>query len=476
MHKIDDRNPSWLRHGAIRTALLGGVAGAAMLATPQAALAQDAGASEDASQDSGNQIIVRARKQDETLQEVPVTVTVIGGDTLDKYGVDQVADVVSRVPTLNVQVGGSGSGGQLSLRGVGSSNISAAFDSAVAFDFDGVQVSTMRLVQAGFFDTAQIEVLKGPQSLYFGKSASAGVFAVKSADPTREWEIGAKASYEFEEKGYLINGYISGPVTDTLGIRVAAQFNDIDEFIKIAPNTPAVNRKRGLTDFIGRVTLNWDPLPEFNANLKIQYSKHENDGALGTVEIGCGLNGRADEVVLFGGTIAIPAGYDCNSFDQSYYQVDANPALASGVPGPSKAEGRNGVPFGETEIFFARLKWDLDIGDHFTLSSVSGLLDMEAVDFDSYSYGGQGKAFIPGLPAAVSDAVIAANFPALAAVNRPGVPMGAGASDPINGLKQFSQEIRLSSNYDGPFNFMVGGFYEWRESCSTPRSRGSTSL
>src|SRR3546814_7562132 len=49
------------------------------------------------------------------------------------------------------------------LRGIGSSNVSAAFDSAVALDFDGIVVSSMRLVQSGFFDVAQIDILKGPQ-------------------------------------------------------------------------------------------------------------------------------------------------------------------------------------------------------------------------------------------------------------------------------------------------------------------------
>ena len=470
MQTIDARNPSWFRQrwsgGLARSALLGGVAAAAMLAAPQAASAQDAGASE--TDDMSGAIIVRARKQDETLQEVPVTVTVIGGDTLDKYGVDQVADVVSRVPTLNVQVGGSGSGGQLSLRGVGSSNISAAFDSAVAFDFDGVQVSTMRLVQAGFFDTAQVEVLKGPQSLYFGKSASAGVFAIKSADPTDEWEIGVKGSYEFEEKGYLIGAHISGPLTETLGIRLAAQFNDISEFQKLQPGTPAVNQERGLKDLIGRLTLNWEPVPEFNANLKVQYSKNENDGAIGTAEIGCGANGRADEIVLLQGAIAIPAGYNCNVSDQLYFLPDVNPALAGKVPGPSPAEGFNGVPFGETEVLFARLKWDLDINDNFTLSSVSGFLDMDAIDVDSYSYGGVGPAFspllLPSPPFPAGTRVpVSSIAPALAAINGPGVAMGVGTSDPINKLKQFSQEIRLASDFDGAINFMIGGFYEWRK-------------
>ncbi|QUL37423.1 TonB-dependent receptor [Erythrobacter sp. JK5] len=419
----------------LRRALLAGSAAASLVGMPSVVFAQDAETDEAADQYDDRVIIVQARRQDESLQEVPVTVTAIGGDTLDKFSVDNVADVTSRVPTLNVQVGGSGSGGQLSLRGVGSSNISAAFDSAVAFDFDGVQVSTMRLVQAGFFDTQQIDVLKGPQSLFFGKSATAGVFSIRSANPTSDWEVGARASYEFEEEGYLVSGYISGPISDTVGIRLAAQFNDIDEFQILQPGTPAVNQKRGLKDFIARATLEWEPDDRFKANLKVQYTKNENDGAIGTAEISCGANGRADEVFLLQGGLVIPAGYDCNTSDQRYFLPDAAPQLAPGIPTPSKAAGRNGVPFGETEIWFGRLLWELNLSDHLALTSTTGILDMDAVDFDCYSYAG----VFPG-----------------------GVPGGVGCSDPINSLEQLTQELRLTSDLDGAFNFMLGAFYEDR--------------
>ncbi|MEO0058141.1 MAG: hypothetical protein RIT17_1614 [Pseudomonadota bacterium] len=424
------------RTRGLRTALLCGAAFSGAVALPGVAHAQDAEVAAQAADTAGERvIIVQARRQNETLQEVPVTVTAIGGDTLARYNIDQVADVTSRVPTLNVQVGGSGSGGQLSLRGVGSSNISAAFDSAVAFEYDGVVVSTMRLVQAGFFDVEQIDVLRGPQSLFFGKSATAGVLSLRSANPTSDWEVGMRGSYEFEEKGYLLSGYISGPISDTLGIRVAAQFNDIDEFQILQPGTPAVNQERGLTDFIGRVTLDWQPSDMFRANLKVQYTKNENDGAVGTAEIGCGANGIADPVFLLGGGLQIPAGYNCDTNDQRYFLPDAAPQLATGVPTPSRAAGRNGVPFGETEVWFGRLQFELDLSDTLTLTSVTGLLNMDAVDFDCYSYAG----VFPG-----------------------GVPGGAGCSDPTNKLEQYSQELRLASDFDGAFNFMLGAFYEDR--------------
>lgn len=422
----------------LRRTLLCGAALSGIAAMPSAAFAQDSADSADADDDIPV-IVVQARRQNETLQEVPVTVTAIGGDTLQRYNIDNVADFTSRVPTLNVQVGGSGSGGQLSLRGVGSSNISAAFDSAVAFEYDGIIASTSRLVQAGFFDVEQVDVLRGPQSLFFGKSATAGVLSLRSANPTSTWQVGVRGSYEFEEKGYLVSGYISGPITDTLGIRIAGQFNDIEEFQLLEPGTPAVNQARGLTDFIGRLTLDWNPSDRFRANLKVQYTRNENDGAIGTAEIGCGANGVADSIFLLGGGLQIPAGYDCNVSDQRYFLPDAAPQLAPGVPGDSPAAGRNGVPFGETDVWFGRLQFELDLSDNLTLTSVTGLLNLDAIDFDCYSYGG----FFPG-------------------PNGTRIPGGAGCSDPINQLEQYSQEVRLASDFDGPFNFMLGAFYEDR--------------
>ncbi|GAB5480440.1 MAG: TonB-dependent receptor [Parasphingorhabdus sp.] len=449
---------------SVRGLLMGSAASLAFAGVVAPAYAQD-----EVAEDDSNVITVIARKQTETLQEVPVTVTAIGGDTLEKFQVDQIADVVSRVPALNVQVGGSGSGGQISLRGVGSSNISASFDSAVAFDFDGVQVSTMRIVQAGFFDVEQIDVLKGPQSLFFGKSASAGVFAIRSANPTPDWEMGVKVSQEFEENGTTIGGYISGPVSDTLGVRLAAQYTNVEDYVELTPQTPAANRSRGLKDFVGRMTLQWDPADNFSANLKLNYVRNENDGAIAHSDIDCGANGRADEVVLLGAppspafpdglpfTVVVPSNADCNIGDNLYPTADPSPLLVGRFPeGSGGANGRfDGTPFGETDIFFGRLRWDLDVSDSLTLTSVSGYLSLDAVDFDSYSYVGIGPAssvFGPGtLPANI------------AAINAAGIPFGVGNSDPRNRTEQFTQELRLASDFDGMFNFMVGAFYESRD-------------
>ncbi|MBL0115743.1 MAG: TonB-dependent receptor [Sphingomonadales bacterium] len=127
-------------------------------------------------------------------------------------------------------------------------------------------------------------------------------------------------------------------------------------------------------------------------------------------------------------------------------------------PAGSAGVGRYpGHPFGRTNICFGRLKWDLDLTDTLTISSTTGLMKLDSIDFDSYSYAGTGPAFNPnGVP-------VGAIAPALAAINGVGVPLGMGSSDPRNKTYQFSQEYRLASDFEGPFNFQLGAFYEYRK-------------
>lgn len=420
----------------LRRALLGTAASCIAASAAAPAFAQD---QDDAFLEN---ILVIARKKAESLQDVPISIQAIGAATIDTYQFNEIADVATRIPGLNVQVGGSGAGGQISLRGVGSSNISAAFDSAVAFDFDGVQVSTMRLVQAAFFDVEQIEVLKGPQSLYFGKSATAGVFSLRSANPTDEWMINGKASYEFEEEGYTVEGVVSGPLTDTLGIRVAAQYQDIEEFLEYEAGTPTIRDSAGVRNFVGRITLQYDPTDNFSANLKVNYNHNDSDTLLGHSDIGCGANGIADPISLFGGGVTIASNSTCDIDDGLYPTGDGHPTLqlgpdgSNGIPtGTTGADRYTGQAYNETKTFFARLTMDLDITDNLTISSVTGYLDLENEYLDHFGYVGILDNGDPG-----------------------------GLSAPFaNGLEQFTQELRLASSFDGPLNFMVGAFYESRD-------------
>ena len=135
------------------------------------------------------EIIVTARQQSEGLQDVPVTIAALTEADLDRYNINNLVDAGKMVPNMVVAHGGSGNGANMRLRGIGSSSISAAFDHSVAINVDGVVVNRGRFIHNSYMDMKQLEVLKGPQSLYFGKSATAGVISIMTADPTEEFEF-----------------------------------------------------------------------------------------------------------------------------------------------------------------------------------------------------------------------------------------------------------------------------------------------
>ena len=85
-------------------------------------------------------------------------------------------------------------------------------------------------------DVAQIEVLKGPQALFFGKNSPGGIISVRSADPTASFQGALTAGYEFEADEIRTEGYVSAPITDTLGVRLAGYYDDMEGYVtNVAP-------------------------------------------------------------------------------------------------------------------------------------------------------------------------------------------------------------------------------------------------
>ena len=108
-------------------------------------------------QSSGiEEIIVTARQQDESLQDVPVTIAVMSEQDLERYNITTLVDAAKMVPNMAISQGGSGNGSNLRLRGIGSSSISAAFDHSIAINIDGVVVNRVRFIQNAYFDMNQI--------------------------------------------------------------------------------------------------------------------------------------------------------------------------------------------------------------------------------------------------------------------------------------------------------------------------------
>ncbi len=160
------------------------------------------------------EIIVTATHRAENLQDVPVTVTAMGREQLEKADIFDATTIALHVPGMTY---GEFAPGQalISLRGIGSADDGAGLDNSVALFLDGVYIGRGASINFDMFDLERIEVLRGPQGTLFGRNAIGGAINVITEKPSDELttRIGATAGNE----GILrYRGYVSGPLSENL--------------------------------------------------------------------------------------------------------------------------------------------------------------------------------------------------------------------------------------------------------------------
>jgi len=211
-------------------------AATAALAIPIVAQAQadpsQGAPSQGAGQDdamSGNAIIVTATKREQTLQETPVAVSVTSAETLEREQIRDLKDLQAVVPSLRVTQLQSSTATNFIIRGFGNGSNNAGIEPSVGVFIDGVYRSRTASQVGDLPDVQRIEVLRGPQSTLFGKNASAGVISIVTNEPSFRLKGGAELSYgNFD--ALVAKGHISGPVSDSIALGLAAGYNRRDGF------------------------------------------------------------------------------------------------------------------------------------------------------------------------------------------------------------------------------------------------------
>ncbi|MEZ5736390.1 MAG: TonB-dependent receptor [Novosphingobium sp.] len=219
-----------------RAALCLGV-GALGLATPSLAVAQDAGkarttaGTEYAEYSSPNEIVVTATKREQTLQDVPVAVTVTSGEMVERAQIRDIGDLQSLVPSLRVRQNQSSANTNFFIRGFGNGANNAGIEPSVGVFVDNVYRSRVASQIADLPDVERIEVLRGPQSTLFGKNASAGVISIVTKKPRFEFGGNVEASYgNFD--ALVLKGVVTGPVSQDIAVSLAGSYNNRDGFTK----------------------------------------------------------------------------------------------------------------------------------------------------------------------------------------------------------------------------------------------------
>lgn len=382
------------------------------------------------------EVVVTARKREERLVDTPVAVAALAQEEVERYYTRDLDQLSARLP--GVQIGhaaGGGAGGSIFIRGVGNLAVDYGADQPVSLVIDGMSFSRGHMLDTGFFDIEAVEVLKGPQALYFGKNSPAGVISITSVTPKVGEEMNGyvRAAYEFVTEDPVIEAGVSMPIGDTLAVRLAGRYQDMQGgYLKNTAqplDTTALNsgpsRGASYKDYpeqeqnILRLTTVWEPTDNFDATLKLFRSfTKQNDGGR-TVLYSCadGPGANPYYLVFPDPTQVCPGGKP---------KLKRNGALPPAVVinnSPNLTDGSEF--FNKLANNMHTLEMNLELGA-FKLSSMTGYWDYKHREYTNYDY--------------TSYAIV---------VSKQGE---SGES--------FTQELRLQSDFDGPVNFMVGAFYE----------------
>ena len=175
------------------------------------------------------EVIVTATKRPQTLQEVPVAVSVVDGEIMDQARILDILDLQSIVPSLRVPQFQGSNQVNFVIRGFGNGANNAGIEPSVGVFIDGVYRSRSAAQIADLPNIERVEVLRGPQSTLFGKNASAGVISVVTSKPEFEQnstlEVGA-GNYG----GVNTKGYFTGPISDTVAFSIGGSVNTRDGY------------------------------------------------------------------------------------------------------------------------------------------------------------------------------------------------------------------------------------------------------
>ena len=397
------------------TAIAAGLSAPAM-----AQSSSDATAQSDTSVWEGD-IIVTARKRQETAQETPVAMTVLNDALLERYAVHGVDSIASLTPGFFTGESSGSVGGSISLRGVGSGEGQPFIDQAVSINVDGVQISTAQILRAAQMDLQQIEVLRGPQALFFGKNSPGGIISLTTANPGDDLEVMVRGGYEFKAEEWYMDATLSTPLSDTAGLRLAAHYSDMNGYINvISPPTAGVTPSSldafpDQEELFLRGTLTFDPTDQLSINLKGTYTDTKIKGGPS----------------YFSDITYCPYGLPQESIVVASNCKNDGTIVAAQIPASTLALNPLLKPDGhrnnEQVLLTGTINYALT--DELNLTSVTGYYD---VSEDLSSNGGYGLA--------------ASNVFTVRYSN-----------------EQVSEELRLASDFSGPVNFLVGGFFETRK-------------
>lgn len=260
----------------------------ALMASAPGAFAQEADTTAAAAEDNG-EIVVTAQRRNQSIQDVPISMTAVTGEALLDQQISGLQDLSATLP--NVHISQDTISNNIYMRGVGS-GVSPGFEQAIAIFVDDSYRGRSRYTASTFVDVERIEVLRGPQSTYFGNNAIGGAFSVTTRGPSlADWGGYAQGSYEFEAEEQTLEAAVGGPIVqDKLGVRLAVRLSDMDGWLD---NEGTGGTDPDVEDSFFRLSGLWQINNDWAASFKAESGSQDNEGAFGAQIVGCPPDGIA---------------------------------------------------------------------------------------------------------------------------------------------------------------------------------------
>ena len=313
------------------------------------------------------EIIVTAQKRAESLQDVSVSVTALGGEKLSDFGIARLEEITAYVP--NFVMSETGIGTTIYIRGIGS-GINQGFEQSVGMYRDGIYYGRAQLARAPIFDMERVEVLRGPQVTLFGNNSIGGAVSMTAAKPTNEFEGFVALLSDFDHGEEERTAVISGPIDDQISARLSLREYDLKGYL-FNGTTERVEPRR---DFLtARLNLQFTPtdIDFFDANLLLEKSTFDVLGRQILI---------FDDNPSVGGTSTTNftqpprniAGQTLAEILSGQYFPSSNGEQVIDASSFDRRFANNDYSFNETESATLTLNFDLGI---FDFKSITGLLD-----------------------------------------------------------------------------------------------------
>lgn len=366
-------------------------------------------------------VVVSANKRVERLENVPQSISVIGEELLQRNNVRDLDDIIELSPSLSKTQSDNPANTGLNMRGIGTQSIGIGVESDVAVIVDDIPIGMQVQAFRDLTDVSRVEILKGPQSTLFGKSAIAG--AINIVTKPISGPVRTRASVLMsDDKEWRLSASVGGDLSEKFGFRIAASQNDFPGNVNNLTTGKMTNGARGKT-FLAKLT--WRPLDNVSVDFSPRYNHTLTDCC---VVVLTSVSGTNVQNGLLNNVPAFPISLVLDGIAAEPGNINIRNDTFTGQESTTRGAG-------------LRINWELDNGA--SITSITSTDRYHANDSRDQDF---------------TDLPVMLYYPIIGTTRPAGIDAGSSQHGRFDVVSR-TQELRYTSSERGPLRYVAGLWY-----------------